>query len=328
MKTDTLFYQLFLSFHSLLFELIERPITEAEGYQFSSVEVKEKAFRFDGIFTPETNDKPFFLIEVQFQPKEDFYWEFLSEIFLYLNQYRPTQEWQAVAIFARRSFEPEIPNHVREIIASNRIVRVYLEDWLDRETDSFAIAIIQLILSSESQAVTMARQLGDKIEQERDTEIQEQVLELVETVLVYKFPKLNRQEIEAMFTYSDLKQTRVYQEAREEGEQRGEQRGLKLGEQKGLKLGEQLGLKLGEQKGLKLGEQKGLKLGEQRGLVKGQATMLLRLLNRKFGQISPSLRGKVNKLSAKQLENLAEALFDLETIADLSDWLKTQGKGK
>ena len=288
MKTDTLFYQLFQSFHSLLFELIERPITEAEGYQFSSVEVKEKAFRFDGIFIPATNDKPFFLIEVQFQPKEDFYWEFLSEIFLYLNQYRPKQEWQAVAIFARRSFEPEIPNYVREIIASNRIVRVYLDDWLDRETDSFAINIIQLILSSESQAVTMARQLGEKIEQENDPEIQEQVLELIETVLVYKFPKLSRQEIETMFTYSDLKQTRVYQEAREEGELRG----------------------------------------EKRGLVKGQATMLLRLLNRKFGQISPSLRGKVNKLSAKQLENLAEALFDLETIADLSAWLKTQGKAK
>ena len=225
MKTDTLFYQLFKSFHSLLFELIERPITEAEGYQFSSVEVKEKAFRFDGIFIHATNDKPFFLIEIQFQPKEDFYWEFLSEIFLYLNQYRPKQEWQAVAIFARRSFEPEIPNYVREIIASNRIVRVYLDDWLDLETDSFAIAIIQLILSSESQAVTMARRLGEKIEQENDPEIQEQVLELIETVLVYKFPKLSRQEIEAMFTYSDLKQTRVYQEAKEEGEQRGLQLG-------------------------------------------------------------------------------------------------------
>ena len=191
-----------------------------------------------------------------------------------------------------------------------RIQRVYLEDLLERETDSFAIGIIQLILSSENQAVTKARQLGEKIEQERDTEIQEQVLELIETVLVYKFPKLTRQEIEAMFTYSDLKQTRVYQEAREEGEQRGEQRGLQLGE------------KLGEQRGLKLGE----KLGEQRGLVKGQATMLLRMLNRKFGQITPSLRGKVNKLSAKQLENLAEALFDLETIADLNNWLKTKGK--
>ena len=95
-----------------------------------------------------------------------------------------------------------------------------------------------------------------------------------------------------MFTYSDLKQTRVYQDAREEGEQRG------------------------------------LKLGEQRGLVKGQSTMLLRMLGRKFGQITPSLRGKVNKLSAKQLENLAEALFDLETISDLNNWLKTKGKLK
>jgi predicted transposase/invertase (TIGR01784 family) len=312
MRTDTLFYQLFNAFHSLLFELIERPISEAEGYEFSSVEVKEKAFRFDGIFIPKAKDKLIYLIEVQFQQKEDFYWEYLSEIYLYLNQSRPEQDWKAIAIFARRSYEPEPRSHVQEMLNCQRLQRVYLEDLVDRETDSFAINIIQLILSSESQAVTMARQLGDKIEQENDPEIQEQVLELIETVLVYKFPKLSRQEIEAMFTYSDLKQTRVYQEAREEGEQSGEQRGLKLGEQRGLQLG----------------EQKGLKLGEQRGLVKGQATMLLRMLNRKFGQISPSLRGKVNKLSAKQLENLAEALFDLETIADLSDWLKTQGKGK
>ena len=288
MRTDTLFYQLFNAFHSLLFELIERPISEAEGYEFSSVEVKEKAFRFDGIFIPKAKDKPIYLIEVQFQQKEDFYWEYLSEIYLYLNQSRPEHDWKAIAIFARRSYEPEPRSHVQEMLNCQRIQRVYLEDLVDRETDSFAIAIIQLILSSESQAVAMARQLGEKIEQENDPEIQEQVLELIETVLVYKFPKLSRQEIEAMFTYSDLKQTRVYQEAREEGELRG----------------------------------------EQRGLVKGQATMLLRLLNRKFGQISPSLRGKVNKLSAKQLENLAEALFDLETIADLSDWLKTQGKGK
>ncbi|MFM7888093.1 MAG: Rpn family recombination-promoting nuclease/putative transposase [Pseudanabaena sp.] len=287
MKTDTLFYQLFNTFHTLLFELIERPIAEAEGYEFSSVEVKEKAFRFDGIFIPKAKDKPIYLIEVQFQQKEDFYWEYLSEIYLYLNQYRPEQEWQAIAIFARRSYEPEPRSHVQEMLDCQRIRRVYLEDLLDKETDSFAIGIIQLILASESQAISKARQLGEKIEQARDTEIQEQVLELIETVLVYKFPKLSRQEIEAMFTYSDLKQTRVYQEARAEGEQRG----------------------------------------EQRGLIKGQATMLLRMLSRKFGQITPSLRGKVNKLSTKQLENLAEALFDLETIADLNNWLKNKGKG-
>jgi predicted transposase YdaD len=94
-----------------------------------------------------------------------------------------------------------------------------------------------------------------------------------------------------MFTQTDLKKTRVYQEALEEG--------------------------------LQLGEQRGLQLGEQRGLLKGQAAILVRQLTRKFGQVSPRLKTRVSKLSAVQLENLAEAIFDLETIADLNAWLKT-----
>ena len=127
MKTDTLFYQLFQSFHTLLFELIDHPIAEAEGYKFSSVEIKEKAFRFDGIFMPETIDKPIFLVEVQFQSKDDFYSEFLAEIFLYLNQYRPIQDWQAIAIFAKHNSEPTPDKFCQELIASGRITRIYLE---------------------------------------------------------------------------------------------------------------------------------------------------------------------------------------------------------
>jgi predicted transposase/invertase (TIGR01784 family) len=277
MRTDTLFYQLFQSFHTLLFELIDRPIADAEGYQFSTVEIKEKAFRFDGIFMPTANDKPIFFIEVQFQPKNDFYWELLSEVFLYLNQYRPTQDWQAVAIFAKHNFEPEIPNHVREMIISHRIIRVYLEDWLDIETNSLAIAIIQLILATETKTPELARQITDKIQQEPDTDIQTQVVKFIETVLVYKFPKLSRQEIAAMFTYSDLKNTRVYQEAKQEG----------------------------------------LQLGLQR-----QVAMLLKMLTRKFGQLSPKLKNRITKLSVTQLENLAEVIFDLQTITELNAWLR------
>jgi len=40
-----------------------------------------------------------------------------------------------------------------------------------------------------------------------------------------KFSQLSRQEIEAMFLVSDLKQTRVYQEAKQEGIQEGRQDG-------------------------------------------------------------------------------------------------------
>ncbi|MEI3648693.1 MAG: DUF2887 domain-containing protein, partial [Dolichospermum lemmermannii FEM_B0920] len=43
MHTDTIFYQIFLTFHTLLFELLGQPPENAAGYQFTSVEVKEKA---------------------------------------------------------------------------------------------------------------------------------------------------------------------------------------------------------------------------------------------------------------------------------------------
>ncbi|CAN1213496.1 DUF4351 domain-containing protein [Tumidithrix helvetica PCC 7403] len=282
MKTDTLFYQLFQTFHSLLFELLDRPASEAEGYQFSSVEVKEKAFRFDGVFIPSTEDKLIYFTEVQFQPKDDFYWEFPAEVLTYLNQYRPVQDWKSVAIFAQRSCEPEPSKFCQELIDSGRIVRVYLEDFLDQETNSAGISIIQLILASEKQAPKLAKALAAKVEQEPNTDLQAEVVKFIETVLVYKFPKLGRQEIEKMFTQTDLKKTLVYQEALEEG------------------------------------KQEGLQLGKQR-----QVAMLVRMLTRKFGQVSPRLKTRISKLSAVQLENLAEAIFDLETIADLNAWLKT-----
>ncbi|PSO49450.1 MAG: hypothetical protein BRC33_06865 [Cyanobacteria bacterium SW_9_44_58] len=52
MKTDSLFYRLFQNFPSLLFELIDVSVANSEGYQFRSVEIKQTAFRIDGLFAP------------------------------------------------------------------------------------------------------------------------------------------------------------------------------------------------------------------------------------------------------------------------------------
>jgi predicted transposase YdaD len=83
----------------------------------------------------------------------------MSEIFMYLRQYKPQQDWQAVAIFARRSYDPGEVNHFRELYASNRIVRVYLEDWLGRDTRSWAIRIVQLIVASKAKTPELVKQL-------------------------------------------------------------------------------------------------------------------------------------------------------------------------
>jgi predicted transposase/invertase (TIGR01784 family) len=44
---------------------------------------------------------------------------------------------------------------------------------------------------------------------------------------------MNRKEIEAMFSLSDLRETKVYQEALEEGREEGIERGIERGRQEG-----------------------------------------------------------------------------------------------
>ena len=223
MRTDTIFYKLFQTFNTLLFELLNQPYEE--GYEFISVEVKEKAFRFDGIFAPESIDKPIYFIEIQFQKKANFYWEFLSEILLYLSQYEPENEWKAVAIFADRQIAPtKLSNFQQELIDNQRLIPIYLNEL--GESESVAIAIVQLITSPESDAPKIVHGL-------KQQNLNPDIMELVEAVLVSKFKNLSREEIEAMFALSDIKNTRVYKDALREVELKGLHRGLRKGLLKG-----------------------------------------------------------------------------------------------
>ena len=118
------------------------------------------------------------------------------------------------------------------------------------------------------------------------------IIDMVTTIMVYKFTSLSRQEIEAMLGLN-LQETRFYQEAKAEGEQIGEQRGIEQGE----------------------------KIGEQRGFER-ERVLVLRLLTRKVGDIPQELRSQVEQLSLTQLEALGEALLDFSTHQDLIAWLE------
>ena len=221
MHTDTIFYQIFLTFHTLLFEILGEPTENAKDYQFTSVEVKEKAFRFDGIFMADSLEKPIYFVEVQFQPKPDFYWELIAEINIYLNQFKPVQDWQGVALFGKRSLDVgELTAYQQELINSGRIKRIYLDEL---PPGSIGMGLIELIVSKEAQAPELVKTLLDRTKTEVENDREKQgIIELLETVLLSKFSQLSRQEIEAMFLVSDIKQTRVYQEAKQEGRQNGE----------------------------------------------------------------------------------------------------------
>ncbi|MDD1444133.1 Rpn family recombination-promoting nuclease/putative transposase [Dolichospermum sp. ST_sed3] len=296
MRTDTIFYQLFLTFHSLLFELIGQPLEKAEHYKFTSVEVKEKAFRFDGIFMPDTLDQPIYFVEVQFQDKPDFYWEFIAEINIYLNQYQPVQDWQAVAIFAKRSLEvKKLTAYQEELINNGRIVQIYLDEI---SSASIGMDLVQLIVSKKSQSPELVSGLMQRTRTEIvDATIKRDIVELLETVLLSKFSKLTRQEIETMFSLSDIKQTRVYQDAKQEGIQEGRQEGRQEGIQEGIQE------------------------GRQEGRQNEAKRLLLRLLSKRFGKLTDRQTLLISSLDVEELEELGEALLDFVSLVDLDNWL-------
>jgi predicted transposase YdaD len=94
--------------------------------------------------------------------------------------------------------------------------------------------------------------------------------------LVYKLPRLTREEIQQMlgFTDIDIKQTRFYQDVYAEGEQ------------------------------------------------EGKLELILRLLNRRFGELDTNLIKQIRGLDVSQLEELAEALLEFSSQDDLEVWLQ------
>jgi predicted transposase/invertase (TIGR01784 family) len=219
-KTDSLFYRLFQTFPSIFFELINRPPEEANNYQFSSVEIKQTAFRIDGVFLPETGEEnPIYFLEVQFQPNSEFYSRLFAEICLYLRQNKPENDWRAVVLYPNQSLDTGDIKHYREFFTSQRVRRIYLNQLGEIADQSIGVGTIKLVISPEENAVEQARNLINKVRSEIADELtQTQVLQLIETILVYKLPNKTQEEIEAMFGLSELKQTRVYQDAFREGE--------------------------------------------------------------------------------------------------------------
>lgn len=93
-----------------------------------------------------------------------------------------------------------------------------------------------------------------------------------------------------MLNLSDLKQTRVYQEALAEGLEQGLEQGLERGRQ-------------------------------QEGV-----TLITRLLERKFGELPSGLRSPLAHLTLTQLELLADALLDFSSLDEVTDWLNRESE--
>jgi predicted transposase/invertase (TIGR01784 family) len=62
--------------------------------------------------------------------------------------------------------------------------------------------------------------------------------------------------------------------------------------------------------------------GKAQGVQEGKRSLLLKQLSRKLGTIPDEIKVLLHKLAPERLDILSEALFDLESLEDLHNWLE------
>ena len=73
--------------------------------------------------------------------------------------------------------------------------------------------------------------------------------------------------------------------------------------------------------GIELEQTRVYREAEQQGEVKATQALILRLLNRRVGNVSPAMETRIKALPLLRLEDLGEALLDFGQISDLINWL-------
>jgi len=219
MKTDSIFYELFLTLPQTLFQLINQPEELTENYTFRSQELKQLAKRIDGVFLPKNNSLPIYFVEVQFQQDEYLYSRLFAEIFVYLQQYQVTQDWQGVVFWQTRRLDKGVQIGYQALLRTGKLQIIYLDELDFTENKGIGIEIIKLIVAEEETAKKQVNQLFPLIEQQIQSETKKKdMIELLEKIIVYKFENYTREELNRMFTLTDFKKTKFYQETFEEGE--------------------------------------------------------------------------------------------------------------
>jgi predicted transposase YdaD len=280
MKTDKLFYRIFLSQPDLIAELLPGVPPDCE-FEYSAPVVKEIEVRLDGLLIPSSDDLslPLVFLEAQMQSDLNFYGRYFAGIYLYLRQYKANRPWKGLLILNRRSQDlgSEVPYQLQ---LDRQVQRLYLEDLLPLTELSPNLAMLRLLFLPDEEVSIAARSiLGNP---PTEAEFQRR-LDLVEAILVNKFPQLSFEEIRKMLDLKEVNfsETRFYQDVLQKGREQEREQG-----------------------------------------VQREVDLVLRQLQRQCGLLGIDRQDLVRSLTITQLESLGDALLDFNGMADLEVWFK------
>ncbi len=147
--------------------------------------------------------------EVQFQKDDMLYDRLFSESHLYFYRNREKfSDWQAVVIYPSKSVEQSNIYPHRSLLKGGQVHRVYLNKLGDIRKLPIWVALMVLTTLSEKVAPAEARYLLERSRQEPEVS-SDVILEVVTSIMIYKFEQLSRKEIDTMLGIT-LKGTRVY----------------------------------------------------------------------------------------------------------------------
>jgi predicted transposase YdaD len=99
------------------------------------------------------------------------------------------------------------------MLKSEQTRTIYLDELGDLREQSLGLGLMMLTIVPEQNAIESAKFLMEKAKTESTPKLSEKaIIDLVTTIIVYKFSTLEREEIEQMLGIS-LEESRVYQDA-------------------------------------------------------------------------------------------------------------------
>ncbi|MBI3823841.1 MAG: Rpn family recombination-promoting nuclease/putative transposase [Planctomycetes bacterium] len=239
MITDPLFYRLFETSPETFFLLLGMSAESAKAmaarYQYQALEFKETSHRVDGVFLPKEAGLPVYFLEVQFYNLPSVFADLCVKAYTYLKQHDPGQPYCGVVLFAHRSLEPVGLAPYQPLLDAGLLRRYYLDELPESADAPLGMSILSLLRQSEEQAPATARDLIARTKSETgDEALRADLIELIETVIIYRLPRLSHKEIQAMLQVHDIRASKVYQEARDEGRVEGREEGREEGRQEGI----------------------------------------------------------------------------------------------
>ncbi|MGK7944465.1 MAG: Rpn family recombination-promoting nuclease/putative transposase [Microcystaceae cyanobacterium] len=262
--------------------------------QFTEIEPSElslEPIRADSVIFLKSED---LILHIEFQtdPKDDIPYRMFDYAARLYRRYQ-TEDIYQVVIYLRESSSPLVKQDYYQRGMTNHgfhVIRLWEtpSDELLQSPGLFPFAV----LSQTDNRENLLRQIGQQIEGISNRRYQSNVSA---STAILAGLVLNKNIIKRLLREDIMKESVIYQEIENTALQRGRQEG----------------------------RQEGREEGREEGRQEGEANLILRLLNRRLGEISSELCQRIQELSVEDLENLGEALLDFQTETDLLDWLNT-----